>query len=150
MPELSKIEQIIVERILKLKIYDVTSQALGRGNGGEKLRKGKNQEYYYSLCPFHNEKTPSFLVLPTINAYHCMGCGAQGKPLNFIQEYHVDKPIENLFQAIDMNFQDEYKLIDFEMLFYNEKIIFDNSNPEDIESTYEKTDLVRIYAEKYL
>jgi DNA primase len=38
------------------------------------------------LCPFHNEKTPSFYVHPDQGFYHCFGCGAHGDALKFVQE----------------------------------------------------------------
>ncbi len=48
---------------------------------------GKN---YSGLCPFHHEKTPSFIVSPDIQRYKCFGCGESGDMFNFIQK------IENL------------------------------------------------------
>ncbi|MDP2159247.1 MAG: CHC2 zinc finger domain-containing protein, partial [Flavobacterium sp.] len=49
------------------------------------LRKsGKN---YLSLCPFHQEKTPSFVVNREKNLYHCFGCGKGGTVFNFIMDY---------------------------------------------------------------
>lgn len=39
------------------------------------------------LCPFHNEKTPSFTVSPAKNLYKCFGCGKGGKPVHFIMEH---------------------------------------------------------------
>lgn len=39
------------------------------------------------LCPFHNEKTPSFTVSPAKNIYKCFGCGKGGDPVNFIMEH---------------------------------------------------------------
>jgi DNA primase len=49
-----------------------------------KLRKaGKN---YSGLCPFHNEKTPSFIVSPDIQRFKCFGCGKSGDIFNFVQE----------------------------------------------------------------
>lgn len=51
------------------------------------VKKGSNM---FGLCPFHNEKTPSFSVSPSKQIYHCFGCGKGGGVLNFIME------IENL------------------------------------------------------
>lgn len=46
-------------------------------------RRGVN---YIGLCPFHNEKTPSFTVSPAKNIYKCFGCGEGGNPVNFIMD----------------------------------------------------------------
>jgi len=46
-------------------------------------RKGKN---YFGLCPFHNEKTPSFCVDPGKQLYYCFGCGKGGSVIQFIME----------------------------------------------------------------
>ncbi|NLC17894.1 MAG: DNA primase [Clostridiales bacterium] len=47
-------------------------------------KKGSN---YMGLCPFHNEKTPSFAVNAAKQFYHCFGCGAGGNVFTFIMEY---------------------------------------------------------------
>ena len=47
-------------------------------------RKGSS---YFGLCPFHNEKSPSFSVSPLKQMYYCFGCGAGGNVFTFIMEY---------------------------------------------------------------
>ena len=47
-------------------------------------RKGST---YFGLCPFHNEKSPSFSVTPGKQMYYCFGCGAGGNVFTFIMEY---------------------------------------------------------------
>lgn len=42
---------------------------------------------YLACCPFHNEKTPSFNVIPKKQFYHCFGCGANGNAISFIMNY---------------------------------------------------------------
>ncbi len=42
---------------------------------------------YIGLCPFHNEKTPSFTVSPAKGIYKCFGCGAAGNSVNFVMEH---------------------------------------------------------------
>lgn len=47
----------------------------------------KSGANYKGLCPFHNEKTPSFIVTPSRNTCHCFGCGKGGTPVTFIMEH---------------------------------------------------------------
>lgn len=59
-------------------------------------KKGKE---YAACCPFHQEKTPSFFVVPEKQFYHCFGCGAHGNVVGFLMEFdHLDFPtaIEHL------------------------------------------------------
>ena len=47
----------------------------------------KRGSTYFGLCPFHNEKTPSFSVTPGKQMYYCFGCGAGGNVITFLMEY---------------------------------------------------------------
>lgn len=71
-------DDIIEEVRSKNDIVDVVSQYV------KLTRKGSS---YFGLCPFHNEKTPSFSVTPGKQMYYCFGCGAGGNVFNFIMEY---------------------------------------------------------------
>ncbi len=73
------ISQTTIQQILgRLDILDVVG-------GFVKLKKrGSN---YLGLCPFHNEKTPSFTVSPAKELYKCFGCGKSGNTISFIMEH---------------------------------------------------------------
>ena len=71
-------DDVIEEVRTKNDIVDVVSQYV------KLTRKGSS---YFGLCPFHNEKTPSFSVTPAKQMYYCFGCGAGGNVFNFIMEY---------------------------------------------------------------
>lgn len=73
------IDRATVERIQEAaNIVDVVSEFVT-------LRKaGAN---YKGLCPFHNERTPSFMVSPARGICHCFGCGRGGNPVTFIMEH---------------------------------------------------------------
>ena len=49
------------------------------------LRKAGSS--YKGLCPFHNEKTPSFVVTPSKGIFHCFGCGKGGTVVTFLMEH---------------------------------------------------------------
>jgi DNA primase len=51
-------------------------------NEGIELKRGK------ALCPFHDERTPSFIVNQRRQTFHCFGCGAHGDVITFIQKLH--------------------------------------------------------------
>jgi DNA primase len=54
---------------------------------GTRVPLKKAGREYKACCPFHNEKTPSFCVIPEKQFYHCFGCGAHGTALGFLMEY---------------------------------------------------------------
>ncbi|MGA7226395.1 MAG: DNA primase [Candidatus Acidiferrales bacterium] len=53
---------------------------------GEYVRLKKTGQNFTGLCPFHQEKTPSFAVHPTKQIYHCFGCGKGGDVFQFVME----------------------------------------------------------------
>ena len=82
------ISQNTIQQILgRLDIIDVIS-------GFVKLKKrGAN---YLGLCPFHNEKTPSFTVSPTKELYKCFGCGRSGNAISFLMEHEKYSYVDSL------------------------------------------------------
>ena len=82
------ISQTTIQQILgRLDIIDVVG-------GFVKLKKrGSN---YLGLCPFHNEKTPSFTVSPGKELYKCFGCGKSGNTISFIMEHEKYSYVEAL------------------------------------------------------
>src|SRR5947208_1064660 len=53
---------------------------------GTQVTLRKAGRTWKGLCPFHQEKTPSFTVSPERQTYHCFGCGAGGDVFRFVQE----------------------------------------------------------------
>ena len=54
---------------------------------GDYVKLQKKGSSYFGLCPFHNEKSPSFSVSPHKQMYYCFGCGAGGNVFTFLMEY---------------------------------------------------------------
>jgi DNA primase len=60
---------------------------------GTRIQLKKAGREYKAVCPFHDEKTPSFTVSPVKGFYHCFGCGAHGTALGFLMAHdHLDFP----------------------------------------------------------
>ena len=74
-------ESFLQELKYKTDITDIVSSYVTLKKRGATL---------VGLCPFHNEKTPSFTVYPDTQSFYCFGCGAGGDSVTFI------KKIENL------------------------------------------------------
>lgn len=71
-------EELVEEVRMKNDIVDVISGY---------VRMQKKGSSYFGLCPFHNEKSPSFSVSPGKQMYYCFGCGAGGNVFTFVMEY---------------------------------------------------------------
>src|SRR5215467_4219493 len=82
------ISQNTIQEILsRIDIIDIVG-------GFVKLKKrGAN---YLGLCPFHNEKTPSFTVSPSKEIYKCFGCGRSGNAISFLMEHEKYSYVEAL------------------------------------------------------
>ena len=71
-------QSFIQDLLNRVDIVDVVGRYVQLKKGGAN---------YIGLCPFHNEKSPSFTVSPTKQFYHCFGCGAHGTAISFLMEY---------------------------------------------------------------
>jgi DNA primase len=68
----------------KDRVRDAVDMLALVGARTELRRAGVNS--YFGICPFHDERTPSFHVSPDDKLYHCFGCQASGDPFNFVME----------------------------------------------------------------
>ncbi|HMK17768.1 MAG TPA: DNA primase [Chitinophagaceae bacterium] len=142
------ISQNTIQQILgRIDIIDVVG-------GFVKLKKrGTN---YLGLCPFHNERTPSFTVSPSKEIYKCFGCGKSGNTISFLMEHekysYVDSlrwlanrygiEIEESFatdeQRQQMQVADSLYIINnFAQQFFS-KILFETEEGRDIGLSYLK------------
>lgn len=75
---MAKISEALISEILdKTDIVDLIS---------EKVSLSKKGKSYFGLCPFHNEKTPSFSVEPERKIFNCFSCGEKGNAIGFLQK----------------------------------------------------------------
>src|SRR5205807_10636861 len=84
----------------RVDIVDVVSRYVQLKKGGAN---------YLGLCPFHNEKTPSFTVSAAKQFYHCFGCQAHGNAIGFLMAYstlgYVDA-VKDLAASVGMQVPD--------------------------------------------
>jgi DNA primase len=120
------IPQELLDDILnKIDIVEVISGYIPLKRAGRNFR---------ALCPFHQEKTPSFMVSPDRQIYHCFGCNSGGNSFNFLMKYErleFPEAVEILakkagvrlpdnkqdFQTTSVN-QQIYKIMDLAAAFY--------------------------------
>ena len=90
---MARIPQETIDRIHDTAdILDVVSRYV------DLKKRGRN---FFGLCPFHNEKTPSFSVAPDKGIYHCFGCGNGGNAVNFIMEFEKISFVEAIQELGD-------------------------------------------------
>ncbi|MBC3919252.1 DNA primase [Undibacterium sp. CY18W] len=98
-------QSFIQDLLARVDIVDVVGKYVQLKKGGAN---------YMGLCPFHNEKSPSFTVSPTKQFYHCFGCGAHGSSIGFLMEYsglsYVDA-IRDLAQSNGMIVPEEDRML---------------------------------------
>ncbi len=105
------IPRAFIDEVLnRVDIVNIVSQSVTLKKSGSNLQ---------GLCPFHQEKSPSFSVSETKQFYHCFGCGAHGTAISFLMEYagltFVDA-IEDLAKSVGLTVpkeaQDATKIVD--------------------------------------
>lgn len=142
------ISQNTIQQILgRLDIIDVIGSFV-------KLKKrGAN---YLGLCPFHNEKTPSFTVSPSKELYKCFGCGKAGNTVSFIMEHEkysyvdalkwlankygieIEETFQNDEQRQQMQVADSLYIINaFAQQFFSTQL-FDTEEGQDVGLSYLK------------
>ncbi len=93
-------EQFIDQLVSRVDIVDVI---------GSRIQLKKAGQNYQACCPFHNEKTPSFVVSPNKQIYKCFGCGVSGSAIKFLMEYdnmEFREVIEELAKSAGMELPD--------------------------------------------
>ena len=89
-------QPFIDDLLQRVDVHDVVGRYV-------KLKKAGTN--FLGLCPFHNEKSPSFTVSPTKQFYHCFGCGAHGTAITFLIEYSglsFPEAVRELAQSVGM------------------------------------------------
>jgi DNA primase len=135
------------------RIIDTTRIEEVVGDFVQLKRRGVNMQ---GLCPFHNEKTPSFNVNPARNIYKCFGCGKAGNSVNFIMEHeHVTYPealrylakkynieIEETYQENKEEYEQEqkekeglYVIHEFAQKYFS-KMLSENEEGRSVAKTY--------------
>ncbi|APS49422.1 hypothetical protein AVI50_00020 [Piscirickettsia salmonis] len=72
--------EFIEDVLTRTDIVDIVSQ---------RVQLKKTGSNHSGLCPFHNEKSPSFTVSATKQFYYCFGCGASGNAINLLSNMRV-------------------------------------------------------------
>lgn len=82
---------------------------------GEFVSLKKRGSRYLGLCPFHNEKTPSFTVTPRLGIFKCFGCGKGGDAVNFLMEHEklsYPEALKYLAKKYNIEVKEEEKTVE--------------------------------------
>ena len=93
-------QSFIDDLLQRVDVHDVVGRYVKLKKAGANL---------LGLCPFHNEKSPSFTVSPTKQFYHCFGCGVHGTAITFLIEYSglsFPEAVRELAQTVGMTVPD--------------------------------------------
>jgi len=96
-------DSFIQDLLARVDVADVVGRYVQLKKGGINL---------LGLCPFHNEKSPSFTVSPTKQFYHCFGCGAHGSAITFLIEHtgaSFPEAVRTLASAVGMSVPEEIR-----------------------------------------
>ena len=135
-------KEFVSNLLLKIDICDIINQYLPI-----KKVSGNN---FFSTCPFHSEKTPSFSVNKKSQFYHCFGCGISGNVITFLMDfckYSFIESIEYLAKKADISIPLYNGNIGFNNLS-NNKLIF--SLIRDVANIYQNEIKTNKIARKYL
>lgn len=94
-------QSFIQDLLNRVDIVDVVGKYVQLKKGGAN---------FMGLCPFHNEKSPSFTVSPAKQFYHCFGCGAHGSAIGFLMEYSGQSypdAVRELAQSVGLTVPEE-------------------------------------------
>lgn len=71
----------------EINILTVAERMMHVYRGGGSVKSDPSKRYYFALCPFHTERTASFVLTPRIGMFHCFGCGAHGSIITLARIY---------------------------------------------------------------
>lgn len=140
---------------------------------GLKLRKAGRS--YKGLCPFHNEKTPSFYIHPKKNIFKCFGCGVSGDPINLYallnginngqaiyqlsqrlgvtgnrlsKEQKIVLSKRHVDRTLEKKFEQVYKHLFYYLCNLRDSMKAKANNYKEISQIMQDTQLIRYYHEK--
>ncbi len=131
---------------------------------GEHVPLKKAGKEYRALCPFHQEKTPSFYVIPNKQFYNCFGCGKSGDVFTFLME-RLGLDFQDAVRSLATRYgvtipetrgprpEDEYKELREALAFaadFYQRLLWDDPRGERVRAYLEQRGVERAAAEKFM